>query len=222
VFGMVDYRIFGSIMAADLAHLGDDVGELDAAGIDGFHCDVMDGNFVPNITFGADLIKSVRGLTARPFDVHLMVTQPEVLVPGMVAAGANRISIHPEIPGHLQRRLCQIRELGAEPGVALNPATPLESIEWVLDDLDYVLLMTVNPGYSGQVFIPAMRRKIEALAEMIRSHGKRIRILIDGGVDPTNIRELYTLGANDLVSGGGLFYHRPLARRLQEFREAMG
>jgi len=218
---MRDYRIFGSLMAADYGHLADDVSELVEAGIDGFHCDIMDGNFVPNITFGADLIRRLRPLCELPFDAHLMVMQPEVLIPGMMEAGVNRISVHPEIGGHLQRALTHLRSLGASPGAAVDPATPLEALEWVLDDLDYVLLMTVNPGYSGQSFIPAMTRKLEMLASMIEKSGRPIRLLVDGGVEPSNIRELYDLGARDFVTGGGLFYHRPLAARLAEFREAM-
>ncbi len=218
---MRDYRLFASIMAANLAHLAADVAELDGAGVDGFHCDVMDGVFVPNITLGADVIRSIRPLTDKPFDVHLMVMRPEIIIPGMVAAGVNRISVHPEIGGHLQRTLTFIREQGAQPGVAINPATPLEALKWVLDDVDYVLLMTVNPGYSGQTFIPAMRAKIAALGELLTEFGGRVRMLIDGGVDPSNIRELHGLGADDFVSGGGLFYHRPLGPRLREFREAM-
>jgi ribulose-phosphate 3-epimerase len=218
---MRDYRIFGSLMAADYAHLADDVKELVEAGIDAFHCDIMDGNYVPNITFGADLIGSLRPLCDLPFDAHLMVMQPEVLIPGMIEAGVNRISVHPEIGGHLQRTLTHLRSLGASPGAAIDPATPLSAIAWVLDDLDYVLLMTVNPGYSGQSFIPAMKQKIVALAKLVEQSGRPIRILLDGGAEPENIRELYDLGVRDFVTGGGLFYHRPLADRLQQFREAM-
>jgi ribulose-phosphate 3-epimerase len=218
---MPEHRVFASIMAADLAHLADDIGELVAAGIDAFHCDIMDGNFVPNITFGADLIRAIRPLTDKPLDVHLMILQPEVIIPGMIEAGVNRVSVHPEVPGHLQRRLAWIRELGAQPGAAINPATPPEAIEWVLDDLDYVLFMTVNPGYSGQQFIPAMERKLVALREMLDRHGKGVRILLDGGAEPENVKHLAALGVDDFVSGGGLFYHRPLAPRLQEFRKAL-
>ena len=219
---MRDYRIFGSLMAADYGHLADDVNELAQAGIDGFHCDIMDGNYVPNLTFGADLITALRPLCDLPFDAHLMVIQPEVLIAGMVEAGVNRISVHPEIGGHLQRALTYLRSLGIQPGAALDPATPLSALEWVLEDLDYVLLMTVNPGYSGQVFIPAMKQKIAALAKMIEESGRPIRPLVDGGVEPENIRELYDLGVRDFVTGSGLFYHRPLGPRLQEFRKAFG
>jgi ribulose-phosphate 3-epimerase len=218
---MPTHRLFASLMAADLAHLADDVAELVAAGVDGFHCDVMDGNFVPNITLGADFVKAARRLTDVPLDVHLMILQPEVIIPGMIEAGANRISVHPETPGHLQRRLAWIRELGAQPGAAINPSTPPEVIQWVLDDLDYVLFMTVNPGYSGQRFIPAMERKLAVLREMLDRHGKGVRILLDGGAEPENVKHLADLGVDDFVSGGGIFYHRPLGPRLQEFRKAL-
>ncbi len=218
---MSTHRIFGSLMAANLAHLADDIGELTPAGIDGFHCDIMDGNFVPNITFGPDVIRWIRPLTQAPLDVHLMILQPEVIIPGMIEAGASRISVHPEVPGHLQRRLRWIAELGAMPGVAIEPHTPLDTLQWVLDDTEYVLFMTVNPGYSGQKFIPAMERKLVALKAMLEEHGKGIRILLDGGAEPENVAHLAELGVDDFVSGGGIFYHRPLGPRVQEFRKAL-
>jgi len=218
---MVGCRLFPSMIASDLAHLADEVAAVVEAGVDGLHFDVMDGNFVPNITLGADLIRSVRGLTGLPFDVHLMVTQPDVIAPQVIAAGANRVSVHPEIGGHLQRSLAHIKDLGAQPGVAINPATPLEDIEWVLDDVEYVLVMSVNPGFSGQQFIPASLRKIEALSKLIAKSGRGIRILVDGGVVPENIRTLAGLGANDFIAGAGLFDHRPIAARVKQYLEAL-
>jgi len=214
-------RLFASVMAANYRALEEDVRAVIDAGVDGLHFDVMDGNYVPNITFGQDLIAALRPLTELPFDAHLMVMQPDLIAPQVIAAGANRVAIHPEVGGHLQRSLSHIRELGAQPGVAINPATPLEAIQWVLDDVDYVLVMSVNPGYSGQHFIPAVKQKIAALAEMIRRDRRDLRITLDGGVEPGNIAELARLGVNDFISGGSIFYHRPAGARVREFREAM-
>jgi len=214
-------RIFPSMIASDLAHLADEIAAVVGAGVDGLHFDVMDGNFVPNITLGQDLVRAARPLTDLPFDAHLMVTQPDVIAPPIIEAGANRISVHPEIGGHLQRSLSHLRALGATPGVAINPATPPEGIAWVLDDIDYVLVMSVNPGFSGQEFIPASMRKIEALSKLVARTGREIRIMVDGGVSPENIRTLAEAGASDFVVGAGLFNHRPLAQRVDEFRRAL-
>jgi ribulose-phosphate 3-epimerase len=210
------------MIASDLAHLADEVAAVVAAGVEGLHFDVMDGNFVPNITLGADLIAAARPLTDLPFDAHLMVTQPDVIAPAIIEAGANRVSVHPEIGGHLQRSLSHLRSLGAQPGVAINPATPIEAIEWVLDDIEYVLVMSVNPGFSGQEFIPASLRKIEALSAMIAGSGRDLRIMVDGGVSPENIRTLADAGARDFVTGHGLFANRPIADRVRQYREALG
>jgi len=218
---MSKHRLFASVMAADYTNLEADICSVIEAGVEGLHFDVMDGNFVPNITFGADLVRALRPLTDLPFDAHLMVTEPDLIGSQVIEAGANRVSIHPEVSGHLQRSLAYLRELGAQPGVAVNPATPLEMIEWVLDDVDYVLLMSVNPGFSGQSFIPAARRKIAALAEMIAKSSREVTITVDGGVEPDNIAELARLGADDFISGGTIFYHRPVVERVRELREAM-
>jgi ribulose-phosphate 3-epimerase len=208
-------------MAANYTRLADDVAEAEAAGVDGFHFDVMDGNFVPNITFGPDLVRALRPLTKLPFDAHLMVVNTDLLIPLMVEAGVNRLSIHPEIRGHLQRSLAHIRELGAQPGVALDPSTPPDTIAYVLDDIDYVLLMSVNPGFSGQEFIPASLRKLEALSAMIAGSGRDIRIMVDGAVVPENVGELAELGAQDFVTGVPLFGHRPLEARVKQYRQVL-
>ncbi len=218
---MARHRIFASIMAADYAHLAEEVAEAAAAGVDGFHFDIMDGNFVPNITFGADLVRALRPLTDLPFDAHLMVVDADLLIPRMVEAGVNRLSIHPEAGGHLQRSLARIRELGAQPGVALNPSTPPEAVRYVLDDIDYVLMMSVNPGFSGQKFIPASLRKAADLAELIAASGRDISIMVDGSVTPEVAVELAKQGARDFVTGSPLFSHRPLAARVQQYREAL-
>jgi len=218
---MLDCRIFPSMIASDLSYLAAEVEEVVRAGVEGLHFDVMDGNFVPNITLGADLIRAVRALTDLPFDVHLMVTQPDVLAPGIIAAGANRVSVHPEIGGHLQRSLTYIRSLGAVPGVAINPATPIEAIAWVLDDIEFVLVMSVNPGFSGQEFIPASLPKIEALSKLLVRSGRDIRMMVDGGVAPENIKALAEAGARDFVTGAGLFEHRPITDRIKQYRNAL-
>jgi ribulose-phosphate 3-epimerase len=218
---MPSIRLFPSMIAGDLAHLADEVAGVAAASVDGLHFDVMDGNFVPDITVGRLVIQAARPLSTLPFDAHLMVTQPEVLIPGIVEAGANRVSVHPEIGGHLQRTLTHIRGLGAQPGVAINPATPPDAVEWVLDDVDYVLVMSVNPGFSGQEFIPASIRKIEALSRMVAGSGREVRIMVDGGVSPENIRALVDAGASDFVTGAGLFAHRPLSDRVKQYRQAV-
>ena len=236
---MAQCRLFASMMAADYRCLESDLRAVVEAGVDGLHFDVMDGNFVPNITFGKDFIAAMRPLTGLPFDVHLMVTNPDLLAEQVIEAGANRVSIHPEVGGHVQRSLSRIRELGAQPGIAINPATPLETIEWVFDDIDYVLVMSVNPGFSGQEFIPSSKRKLKALSELIgrsgastslslappraKSRGGReIRITLDGGVEPHNMAELAALGANDFVAGGAIFYNRPERDRQKLAAERVG
>jgi ribulose-phosphate 3-epimerase len=218
---MSKHRLFASVMAADYRKLEKDLHTVIEGGVDGLHFDVMDGNFVPNITFGKDLIAALRPVTDLPFDVHLMVTKPDLIAPQVIEAGANRVAIHPEAEGHLQRSLTHIRALGAQPGVALDPAIPPEMIQWVLDDVDYVLVLSVNPGCSGQEFIPSSRRKIAALVEMIEKGGHNVTITLDGGVEPENIGELARLGVNDFVSGGSIFYHRPAADQVREFRKAI-
>lgn len=225
---MARCRLLVSMMAADYRCFETDLRCVVEAGVDGLHFDVMDGNFVPNITFGRDLIAQMRPLTDLPFDAHLMVTNPDLIAEQVIEAGANRVSIHPEVGGHLQRSLERIRELGAQPGVAISPATPLEMIEWVLDDVDYVLLLSVNPGFSGQKFIPAVKPKLKAMKAMLRHRARDIRILLDGGVEAETIAELADLGADDFVAGGAIFYNRPdrdrshmAAERVKALRERM-
>lgn len=221
-------RLFASVMAADYTCFAEDVRAVVEAGVDGLHFDVMDGVFVPNITFGRDLVAAIRPLTELPFNAHLMVAKPDLIAEQIVEAGANQVAIHPEAGGDLPRSLARIRELGAQPGVALDPRVPLEMVEWVLDDVDYLVVMSVNPGFSGQAFIPSSKQKLQKTAEMVRERGREIRLLLDGGVAADNIAELAELGATDFVAGGAIFYNRPdedrpkvAADRVRKLREAM-
>jgi ribulose-phosphate 3-epimerase len=192
-----------SILSADFGRLADDILAVEAAGADWIHLDVMDGHFVPNITFGPPLIKSIRGVTKKPFDVHLMIAPADPYLEAFAQAGADHIIVHPEAGPHLDRSLQAIRALGKKAGVALNPATPEDAIAYVLDQLDLVLVMTVNPGFGGQSFIPAMLEKIARVKAMIGN--RPIDIEVDGGVTPETAGLVAAAGANALVAGSAVF-----------------
>lgn len=198
-------KIAPSILSADFVNMERDIKMLEKAGADYVHCDVMDGMFVPNITFGPQMIKSISNITDLPLDVHLMVQSPERYVEEFANAGADIITVHVEATTHLQRTLSVIRSLGKKAGAVLNPATSLDTLEYVLDDVDMVLLMSVNPGFGGQTFIPAVLEKTRRLKEMIDRSGKKIDIEIDGGVSPANIAEVVNAGANVVVAGSAVF-----------------
>jgi ribulose-phosphate 3-epimerase len=192
-----------SILAADFARLGEEVAAADAAGADWIHLDVMDGHFVPNISFGPDVVKAVRRASAKPFDVHLMIAPADPFVPAFAAAGADLISVHVEAGPHLHRSLGLVRSLGKKAGVALNPGTPPSCIEPVLDLVDLVLVMSVNPGFGGQSFI---RGALDAIAKVKALVGARpIDIEVDGGVTPETAGEIVAAGANVLVAGSAIF-----------------
>jgi len=198
-----------SILAADFARLGEEARAVQAAGADWLHLDVMDGHFVPNITIGPDVVKAIRPHVSIPLDVHLMIAPADPYLEAFRAAGADVISIHPEAGPHLNRSLQRIRELGARAGVVLNPATPVETLEWTLEDVDLVLVMSVNPGFGGQTFLSSQLRKIERLRTMIDAAGADIVIEVDGGVTPQTAPLCLSAGATALVAGTAVFRGGP-------------
>ncbi len=213
-------KICPSILAADFSKLGEEVRAVMAAGADVVHVDIMDGHFVPNISFGPAVMKSIRGVTDAPFDVHLMISPVDVYLADFAAGGADIITVHAEAGPHLHRSLQAIRGLGKKAGVVLNPGTHECAIEPVLDMIDLVLLMSVNPGFGGQKFIPSTLGKIRAVRDMLR--GRDIDIEVDGGVDASNAGEIAAAGANWLVAGSSVFKDGPqhYARNIAAIRRA--
>jgi ribulose-phosphate 3-epimerase len=200
-----------SILSADFARLGEEVRAIAAAGADWIHVDVMDGHFVPNITIGPDVVKALRPHTDLPFDVHLMIAPVDSYLEAFRDAGADRITVHPESGPHLNRTLKRIRELGAKAGVVFNPSTDPDVIQWMMDDVDQVLVMSVNPGFGGQSFMASQLKKIERLRAMIDASGRDIVLEVDGGVTPQTAVSCVAAGATALVAGSAVFKGGPAA-----------
>ncbi|MCR5773781.1 MAG: ribulose-phosphate 3-epimerase [Lachnospiraceae bacterium] len=201
----MEYKLHPSILAADFKNLGADIESVVAAGADGIHIDVMDGDFVPQISFGMPLIKSIRSATDVTFDVHLMVTNPERYIETFVECGADIVTIHAEATRDVENALKQIRRAGVKVGLALNPGTSLSTLDYIIDDVDMVLLMTVNPGFGGQKYIEKATRKIKALRAMAQNEGRELDIEVDGGVIAENLNTVLEAGANIIVMGSAIF-----------------
>jgi len=198
-----------SILASDFSRLGEEARAVAAAGADWLHVDVMDGHFVPNITIGPDVVKALKPHVSIPFDVHLMIAPVDPYLEAFVAAGADILSVHPESGPHLHRTVKRIRELGAKAGVVFNPSTDPSAIEWIIEDLDLVLVMSVNPGFGGQSFISSQLRKVERLRKMIDASGREIILEVDGGVTPQTAPACLSAGATALVAGSAVFRGGP-------------
>jgi len=201
----VTIKLAPSILSADFARLGSEIDAVTRGGADQIHVDVMDGHFVPNITIGVPVVKSLRKTTKLPLDVHLMIEDPDRYIEAFIDAGADMVSVHVEVLPHLHRTITQIKKLGAKAGVVLNPSTPVTAIEEVAADVDFVLVMSVNPGFGGQVFIPGSIKKIRNVRALLDRSGSRAPIEVDGGIDLTTVESVVNAGATWLVAGHAIF-----------------
>jgi len=208
-----------SILSADFTRLGEELKHVENAGADWIHIDVMDGHFVPNITYGPIIVEACKRVTSLPLDVHLMIENPDLSIPDFINAGADLISVHVEACVHLNRTIQMIKEAGVKAGVALNPATPIESVDWILEYLDFILIMSVNPGFGGQSFIPNSLEKIKSIKKMIADRGLSTLIQIDGGVSRNTIQEIAMAGTDSFVAGSAIFGSSDYKETIDIFRE---
>jgi len=211
-------KLAPSLLAANFAILKEEIQKIEKGGADYLHLDVMDGNFVPNISFGAPVIKSLKNVTDLSFDVHLMIDKPERYIEDFVNAGADIVTVQEESTTHLHRTIQMIRSLGVKAGISLNPATPLENIKYIIDDLDLLLIMSVNPGFGGQSFIPSMKEKIKEGRKMIDKINTNIILEVDGGVKLDNVSEVVECGADLVVSGSDIFGAEDIVKRTRDFK----
>jgi ribulose-phosphate 3-epimerase len=212
-------KIAPSILSADFSRLGEEVKAVENCGVDLIHCDVMDGLFVPNITIGPMIVKALKKVTRLPLDVHLMIEKPERYIKEFVEAGSNMLALHVEATTHLQRYIQQIKEEGVKAGVSLNPSTPLHTLDCILSEVDFVLIMTVNPGFGGQKLLRSMLPKIRRLREMIEQRHLSVEIEVDGGIGVDNIKEVAQAGAEIFVAGNAVFSSGDYRLTIQEMRE---
>ncbi len=215
-------KIAPSILSANFLKLGEEIKAAEAAGADMLHIDIMDGHFVPNITIGPSIVKSIRKITSLPLDVHLMIEEPDKYLRDFIKAGADYLTVHYEASVHLHRTVQRIKESGVKAGVSLNPATPIWSLEHILPDTDLVLLMSVNPGFGGQDFIPQIIDKIKTFKNLLREKGFQILIEVDGGVKLENAADIISAGADILVMGSAFFNSKNYGTIIKQFREIVG
>lgn len=215
-------KLAPSILSSDFSRLGDDIRAVEEAGADYIHIDVMDGHFVPNITIGPIVVESIRKVTHLPLDVHLMISNPDQYIKDFIKAGSNILSVHAETCPHLQRTINHIRELGTKPAVVLNPSTSLSTLEYILEEVDMVLLMTVNPGFGGQQFIPSMIPKIKKMRSLIDGKKLPVELEVDGGINLDNINKVAKAGADVIVAGSAIFKSKDCKETVRQMKKKLG